>query len=84
MLLQRIGMRLCKELREKVRIDSKNISAQLRQLEKNKLLKRRRRHKESFVFLKERFFNIWYLMRYGRKSDKQRVIWLVKFLEVVQ
>ena len=31
--------------------------------------------------IKERFFNIWYLMRQGRANDKGKVIWLVKFFE---
>lgn len=71
-----------KELKERVRIDSKIISAQLRQLEKNQVIdKVETGTKNHIYFLKERFFNIWYLMRYGRKQDKQRVIWLVKFLE---
>lgn len=71
-----------KELNEKVRIDSKNISAQLRQLEKNQVIEKKGTGtKNHLYFLKERFFNIWYLMRYGRKDDRQRVVWLVKFLE---
>jgi GTPase SAR1 family protein/Fe2+ or Zn2+ uptake regulation protein len=71
-----------KELKEKVRIEGKTISAQLRQLEKNQVIETvETATKNNIYFLKERFFNIWYLMRYGRKYDKQRVIWLVKFLE---
>lgn len=71
-----------KELKEKTRIESKIISAQLRQLEKNQVIEKVETNtKNHLYFLKERFFNIWYLMRYGRKQDKQRVIWLVKFLE---
>lgn len=70
------------ELKEKVRIESKIVSAQLRQLEKNQIIEKvETGTKNHLYFLKERFFNIWYLMRYGRKYDKQRVIWLVKFLE---
>jgi GTPase SAR1 family protein len=71
-----------RELKDKVRIDSKNISAQLRQLEKNQVVEKKETgNKNHLYFLKERFFNIWYLMRYGRKDDKQKVIWLVRFLE---
>ena len=29
----------------------------------------------------ERFFNIWYLMRFGGKKEKHKVQWLVHFLE---
>ncbi|MGB8194421.1 MAG: AAA family ATPase [Chitinophagaceae bacterium] len=71
-----------KELKDKIRLDSKIISSQLRQLEKNQVIERREtKTKNHLYFIKERFFNIWYLMRYGRKVDRQRVIWLVKFLE---
>ena len=71
-----------KELKEKLRLESKIISAQLRQLQKNGIIEIvETGTKNNIYFLKERFFNIWYLMRYGRKYDKQRVIWLVKFLE---
>ena len=31
--------------------------------------------------VKERFFNIWYLMRYGRKKNKSQVLCLVRFLD---
>lgn len=71
-----------KELKEKTRIESKIISAQLRQLEKNQIIEKKETGtKNHLYFLRERFFNIWYLMRYGRKDDQQRVIWLVRFLE---
>ncbi|TCJ14482.1 hypothetical protein EPD60_10870 [Flaviaesturariibacter flavus] len=70
------------EIAAKTKIESKIISAQLRQLEKNQIIEKRRTDtKNHLYFLKERFFNVWYLMRYGRKTDRQRVIWLVRFLE---
>ena len=31
--------------------------------------------------IRERFFNIWYLMRYGKKQHREEVLWLVRFLE---
>jgi GTPase SAR1 family protein len=72
-----------KELSETLRMESKAISAQLRQLEQNQVIEKRTTNTKNHIYLiKERFFNIWYLMRYGRKQDKQRVIWLVKFLEM--
>ena len=37
--------------------------------------------KNNLYILKERFFNIWYLMRYGRKNDENRVLWLTRFFE---
>jgi DNA polymerase III delta prime subunit len=71
-----------KDLAKQVRLDSKLISAQLRQLEKNQIIEKRATNTKNHIYLlRERFFNIWYLMRYGRKQDRNRVIWLVKFLE---
>ncbi len=71
-----------KQLKERVRLESKVISAQLRQLEKNQVVQKMETDiKNHEYILKERFFNIWYLMRYGRKDDRQRVVWLVRFLE---
>jgi DNA-binding Lrp family transcriptional regulator len=71
-----------KELTDKVRLESKTISAQLRQLEKNQIIEKKTTDTKNHVYLlKERFWNIWFLMRYGRKDDKERVIWLVRFLE---
>ena len=71
-----------KDLTKQVRLDSKLISAQLRQLEKNQVIEKRATNTKNHIYLiKERFLNIWYLMRYGRKQDRNRVIWLVKFLE---
>lgn len=72
-----------RQLTERLRLESKVISAQLRQLEKNQVIEKRTTGTKNHIYLlRERFFNIWYLMRYGRKEDRQRVIWLVKFLEV--
>lgn len=71
-----------KTLKDRVRLESKVISAQLRQLEKDQVIQKLGTDtKNNEYLLRERFFNIWYLMRYGRKEDKQRVIWLVRFLE---
>jgi len=71
-----------KELAKRVRLDSKLVSAQLRQLEINMVIEKRSTDTKNHIYLlRERFFNIWYLMRYGRKQDRGRVIWMVKFLE---
>jgi len=67
---------------EKSKMDSKSISSQLNVLSKNNvILKIPTNTKNNLYILKERFFNIWYLMRYGRKNDKNRVMWLTIFLE---
>lgn len=71
-----------KEIAQKTRMASKAISSQLKILEKKKII-----HsiptttKNHFYQVTERFFNIWYLMRYGRRKGMQRVRWLVQFLE---
>lgn len=71
-----------KEIAEKTRLESKVISAQLKQLEKNQYVEKITTTTKNHLYqIKERFFNIWYLMRYGRTFDKDRVIWLVKFME---
>jgi len=70
------------EISTKTRIVSKTVSAQLRQMEKNEIItKKLTNNKNHFYQISERFFNIWYLMRHGRKGDKSKVLWLVRFLE---
>jgi DNA polymerase III delta prime subunit len=62
--------------------DTKKVSSQLNILVKNNLvLSKNIDKKNKIYFVKERFFNIWYLMRYGRKKNKSQVLWLVRFLE---
>lgn len=71
-----------KELAAKTRLISKTLSAQLNLLEKEEVvIKNNTSTRNKTYLIKERFWNIWYLMRYGRKDDKEKVIWLVKFLE---
>ena len=69
-----------KEIAKKTRMESKTVSAQLKQLEKYQMVDSQAVGKNKIYLIKERFFNIWYLMRYGRKKDRARVEWLVKFL----
>ncbi len=70
-----------KELAEAVRMESKVVSAQLMQLIKNRVVVKIETPTKNHLYrLEERFFNIWYLMRFGRKTD-QRMLWLVKFME---
>lgn len=71
-----------KEIATKTRLESKAISSQLKLLEKNSIVEKVPIDKKNYFYLiKERFFNIWYLMRYGKRRDKSRVLWLIKFLE---
>jgi Fe2+ or Zn2+ uptake regulation protein len=76
-------------IKNKIRNDGvlaepKNISAQLAQLEKNNVIeKKETTTKNNLYQLKERFFNIWYLMRNGDRYDKCRVEWLTKSIELL-
>jgi len=72
---------MTKEIAKKTRLESKVVSAQLKQLtDKYQIVEATSIGKNKIYKLQERFFNIWYLMRFGRKKDRQRVEWLVKFL----
>jgi len=71
-----------KELAAKTRLISKTLSAQLNQLEKEQIVvKQDTANRNKTYMIRERFWNIWYLMRYGRRDDKEKIVWLVKFLE---
>jgi len=71
-----------KEIAEQTRLESKVVSAQLSSLVQNGIIdKRPTRTKNHLYLISERFFNIWFLMRLGRKSDQKRVLWLVRFFE---
>ncbi|GAA79505.1 NACHT domain-containing protein [Pseudoalteromonas sp. BSi20495] len=70
-----------KEIAKKTRLESKTVSAQLKQLEtKYGIVESISIGKNKIYKIEERFFNIWYLMRFGRKKDRQKVEWLVNFL----
>lgn len=77
-----------KEIADRIREDGKKvqtklISAQLAQLEKNNVIEKKQTNTKNHLYqVKERFFNIWYLMRNGDRKDKMRVKWLTSFLEM--
>lgn len=71
-----------KEIAQKTRMDSKAVSSHLNLLEKNKIIIKIATDTKNHLYqISERFFNIWYLMRYGKERDKNRVLWLTQFLE---
>ncbi|MFM9951166.1 MAG: hypothetical protein ACKV1O_24740 [Saprospiraceae bacterium] len=71
-----------KEICRHTRLDSKTVSAQLGQLTENEVVERILTGTKNHLYhIGERFFNIWYLMRYGRRDN--RVLWLVRLLEVI-
>jgi TPR repeat protein len=71
-----------KELVSGTRMESKHISSILNTLEKNQVIERvNTKTKNNLYRLKDRFLNIWYLMRFGRKKDKENIVWLVRFYD---
>jgi len=63
-------------------IQSNQISAQLKQLSDNQLIEVvHLTGKKKAYRIRERFFNIWYLMRYGRKNSKEQILFLIQFFE---
>jgi len=71
-----------KEVARATRLPGKQVSAQLKQLERANIIHRESTSTKNHLYrLEERFFNIWYLMRHGRPGDRHRALWLVRFLE---
>ena len=71
-----------KEIAEQTRLPSKTVSAQLVKLQQQWIVDKIGTNTKNHLYIvKERFFNIWYLMRYGNQTDKRRVLWLTRFLE---
>lgn len=66
---------------EEARIERETALDQLERLIKNRIVQVIPTPKTQFYQITERFFNIWYLMRYGRRKDKTPVLWLVRFLQ---
>jgi TPR repeat protein len=72
-----------KDIAKKIRMPGKAVSAQLAQLEKNQLIKKISTSTKNFLYqINERFFNIYYLMRQGKRRNRNKVLWLVKFFEI--
>ncbi len=72
-----------KDISKKVRMSSKAVSSQLNQLEKNQLINKIPTSTKNFLYqVNERFFNIYYLMRLGKRKNRNKVLWLVKFFEI--
>ena len=71
-----------KEISQKTKIDSKQVSSILNVLEKNQLIEIvSTSTKNNLYILKDRFLNIWYLMRFGKTKEIENVIWLVRFFD---
>jgi TPR repeat protein len=71
-----------KEIAEKTKLPSKAVSSQLKRLEKYYIIEKVQTNNKNLMYrISERFFNIWYLMRLGRKWDERRVRFFVEFLQ---
>jgi len=72
-----------REIAQKTKLASKAVSSQLKVLEKYHLIEKEKTATKNYLYrIHERFFNIWYLMRLGRKWDVRRVRFLVEFLQI--
>jgi DNA-binding HxlR family transcriptional regulator/nucleoside-triphosphatase THEP1 len=72
-----------KEISKKTRIPGKSVSAQLNELEKYDIIEKiPTSTKNNLYQIKERFFNIWYLMRNGRRFEKHELLWVMRFMEI--
>jgi len=89
-LQQKIAMELSffwdavkvKELAAVSRMESKTVSAVLKQLVDIQIVEKRNGSDKNMLYLlKERFFNLWLIMTQGGPKQKSRVKWLTIFLE---
>lgn len=70
------------DISKKTRIPADSISIHLGELENNGIVTRIPTASHIDLYqLADRFFNIWYLMRNGKRREKQKVLWLMRFLE---
>ncbi len=77
-----IGVR---ELAAEAGIPSTTVSGQLNRLEVEGLVEKAAlagKAKRSGYQACERFFNVWYLMRYGTRRLRQRLTWAVQFMRL--
>jgi len=72
-----------KEIAKNARMEGKVVTTQLKELEKSQVIEKIEQvgTKNNLYRIKDRFFNIWYLMLSGRQSEKRRVKWLAQFLQ---
>ncbi len=71
-----------KDIAMKAREKSKAVSSQLKFLVRNQIIEQQGTNTKNYLYrLSERFLNIWYLMRHGGKNEKNKVKWLVEFLQ---
>jgi len=71
------------DIAKALRMKSNEVSAQLNHLADNQWIISKGKGRKKMYQLRDRFFNIWYLMRYDRRSEKTRVKWLVHFYKIM-
>lgn len=70
------------EMQRSTRLGLTEIEEALQALSRFEIIRKILTTDQRYLYqLEERFFNIWFLMRHGRRGDKRRVLWLVRFLE---
>ena len=73
-----------KEIAKKTRMESKNVSAQLKVLEENGYVaKADTPGRNNYYMIDERYFNIWLLMSEGTPYEGKRVLWLTRSLDML-
>ncbi|UCV29712.1 AAA family ATPase [Ferribacterium limneticum] len=72
------------QLAETSQVVNTSISPQLKRLELDGLIQKTRLHgtTRSGYQVAERFFNIWYLMRFSPRRQRARLSWLVEFMRL--
>lgn len=71
-----------KDIANGTRLESNEVSAQLNNLIENQIVcAKNSSSRKKLYFIRDRFFNIWYLMRNSTLVNKDRVVWLVKVYE---
>ncbi len=65
-----------------LRMKSNEVSAQLNYLTENQWIVTKGVGRKKLYQLRDRFFNIWYLMRYGRKRHKDNLKYLMNFYKM--
>lgn len=71
-----------KQLAEKAKMESKLVSAQLKQLEQKGIVDKIETDSKNHLYrLSERFFNLWLIITQGSPEQKRKAKWLSIFLE---
>ena len=73
-----------REIAKRIRMESKNVSAQLKVLEENGYVaKADTPGRNNYYMIDERYFNIWLLMSEGTPYDGKKVLWLTRSLDML-